>query len=87
MKKTSVKQLHAEWSAKTQPRGASQTQLQETERAFYAGAFSVFSLILGEVTPLPEDEAQKRLEEIQDEMRDYFKLLGKIPGTHGTSRQ
>ena len=82
-----IQELHRDWASKCLPKDAPQVQRQETECAFYAGAFSCFTLQMVEVALLPDDKAEAALQNIQDELEDYFRLLRTIPGTHGTQRQ
>lgn len=82
-----IQQLHREWADRIVPTGAPQVQRQEMERAFYSGALTLFQHIMADVTPLPDDAAEQAMQTMQHELEDYFRLLGTIPGPHGTSRQ
>lgn len=87
MKIRTIKEIHSEWAAKIMPVGSSQIQRQEMERAFYSGAGALFGLVVGEITALDDDKAEIALGAVRHEITDYFRLLGKIPGPEGTSRQ
>ena len=53
----------------------SQIQRQETERAFYAGAAAMFYALSIGVGALNDDvAAEKRLDEFDKELKDYFAL-------------
>jgi hypothetical protein len=84
---TTIRKLHADWAEKIMPKDATQTQRQEMERAFYSGAFALFTLSIAEVAELPIVEAEKAYGDIQKELEDYFRLVRTIPGTHGAERQ
>lgn len=82
-----IKQYHAEWAAKVMPNGASQTQQQEQERAFYAGALSCFALQMNEIAPLPGKKADAAMLALRNELEDYFRLLTTIKTRDGIERQ
>lgn len=84
---TSIRKLHADWAARSVPKDAPQVQRQEMERAFYSGAFAVFTLQMTEVAEKSDDAAEAQMQAIHKELEDYFKLLRLIPGPHGASRQ
>lgn len=75
-----VKDLYTEWSKHHVPTDACQVQKQETERAFYAGCFS---LLMGlqrmNHINMEEDKQVELLTAIDNELRDYFILLTTIP--------
>jgi hypothetical protein len=81
-----VKQLHAEWANRIIPKDAPQVQRQEMERAFYSGAFAVFSLQLADVAALPDDKAEEAMDKIYNELMDYFKMMLAIPRKGGVER-
>lgn len=84
---STIRQLHAKWAAAVCPKDAPPVQRQEMERAFFSGAFALFTLTIFEVAALSDDEAEKQMQAIEDEMEDYFRLMGTIPGPHGTQNQ
>lgn len=84
---TTIRQLHAGWAARIVPPNASPIQRQEMERAFYSGALTLFRVMVDEVTALPDEAAAKAMTRLEHELTDYFRLLVKIPGTHGTEKQ
>lgn len=55
-----------------------QFQLQETERAFVCG-FASYFLFAIQVAELSEEEGTKRLNQVQDEIKDYMKLIRNVP--------
>jgi hypothetical protein len=62
--------------------GASQVQITETRRAFYAGAYSVMTALaaIGDDS-VSEDEGVQRMESLRRECELFFQhKLGKIPG-------
>lgn len=63
----------------------SQTQKQESERMFMAGYAACFFRIM-ETANLSPDDSAKVFEAIQNEVTDYHRLLGKIPGPRGVER-
>lgn len=87
MSAPTIRQLHAQWAARVLPKDCSQAQRQETERAFFSGAAALFGLVVNEVAAQPNAVAERQMTDLMNELKDYFKLLGTIPGPHGTSRQ
>lgn len=61
------------------PGGVGQPQLQEMERMFLSGYRTCFETIMRDVAPLPDDEAEARLSQMETEIKDYFRLLAKVP--------
>lgn len=82
-----IKQLHDEWAAKIMPVGAPTVQRQEMERAFYSGTLSLYRLQINEIMELSDDDAEKALSKVREELTDYFRLLRTIPGGQSTQRQ
>lgn len=82
-----IRQLHDKWAASVLPKDASRVQRQECERAFYSGAFACFTNQIAEIAALSDADAEKAMQAMEDEMKDYFRLMGTIPGPHGTQRQ
>lgn len=82
-----IRQLHDKWAAAVLPKDASPVQRQECERAFYSGAFASFTNQIAEVAALSDDDAEKAMQAMEDEMKDYFRTLATIPGPGGTQRQ
>ena len=60
------------FSEATMPKEASDIQTTEMQRSFYAGAFSMFNLIL-EINTFDEESAAKRLSELEQETEAFFK--------------
>ncbi len=62
-----------------------QIQIQEMNRAYMAGAASVFFTVLHEITNLSNEAAEKELQKMREEIETYFILLGQVPrkGTEG----
>lgn len=52
-------------------------QLQETRRAFYAGARAIFSRIVGDLTPSAEPEPQdlKMMDDFEDELKVFLEKI------------
>ncbi len=84
---STVKQLHAKWSASIMPSDAPQIQRQEMERAFYSGAFAFFALMTSDIATLPDADAEKAMQTVQNELQDYFRLMRASPGPQGTKHQ
>ncbi len=82
-----IREMHQHWARLTMPKWASPVQRQETERAFYSGAFAFFTLQIADIAALPDDEAEKALQSARQELEDYFNLLRTIPGPEGAARQ
>lgn len=57
----------------------SRTQLQETERAFMSGFAACFFATKLEITELSDDNAEKALMQIEQELRDYFAAFKSMP--------
>ena len=86
MKVKTIKETHRSWAESVMPKDAPAVQRQEMERAFYSGAFAVFSLQMEQIAALSDADAEKAMKAVSDELIDYFRLLGKIPGPHGAER-
>lgn len=82
-----MRDLHAHWAVNVVPKDAPPVQRQEMERAFFSGAFALFILVLADVAALPDDQSERAMNDLHEEMQDYFRLLATIPGPSGTSRQ
>lgn len=71
------------------PAGAGAAQIEETKRAFYAGALVGMHMLTGIGIDVPDDEAgieqgAKRIESALREAEDYFEGLGRRHrATHG----
>ena len=64
-----------------------QVQRQESERMFVAGYSAAFMRVC-EASKLPSTQEElAELSRIAEEIRDYWKLLGTIPGPRGQERQ
>lgn len=73
-----AKTLLSEWQSFERvvvPAGASAIQREECRRAFYAGAVCLRKLIDDAVEPLSEDENQRRLQALDDELNAFPKDL------------
>lgn len=81
-----IRELHDQWAYLTIPKNASAVQRQECERAFFSGAFACLANQIVEVAALPDEEAEKAMQSLDNEMQDYFKLLRTIPSS-GIERQ
>ena len=57
------------------PAGAPDVQREECRRAFYAGAWACFCAMLEAVAPEDEDECERRVQAIQDEIENVPKDL------------
>ena len=72
-----MKLLETEWITYRNaviPNNASSTQLSESRRAFYAGAWALYSLMMNNFEHGTEDETPKDLElmaKLDGEMRDF----------------
>ncbi len=64
---------------KIMPANAPAIQIQETRRAFYAGAFTMFNLITGCAEDITEEMYAKMLTDIQAELNKFFMQ----PGSNG----
>lgn len=53
------------------PNGAPPVQLQETRRAFFAGAKALLSVLTNDVTPLSDDAGVQVLEAIDKEFNEF----------------
>jgi hypothetical protein len=53
------------------PNGAPPIQLQETRRAFYAGAKALLTVLTNDVTPLTEDAGVRVLETIDKVLNQF----------------
>jgi hypothetical protein len=53
------------------PNGAPPVQLQETRRAFFAGAKLLLSVLMNDVTPLSEDAGVQVLEAVDKELNQF----------------
>jgi hypothetical protein len=59
--------------------GAGDTQVDQTRKAFYAGALSAFTTVTGLAAALPENEACAVLSEMETELNAFLgDLLTKI---------
>lgn len=78
-----MKRIEAEWqSYKTVviPHDAPEVQICESKKAFYAGANSLFHLIINLVDPKTSEPTEKDLEsmdELNKELNDFLDLLKK----------
>lgn len=57
------------------PKNASPVQRSEMEKAFYSGYGKAFAFMTYQVTDLSDEDAEKKLTEIETELTDYFELL------------
>ena len=57
------------------PREAGAVQREECRRAFYAGAYASFLLVMAATEPKSEDECEANLQALQDEMEAMAKDL------------
>lgn len=64
-----------EFSEATMPKDASDIQTQEMKRSFYAGAFSMFNMVM-DISDLDEETAAKKLTELDKEVQTYFRSGG-----------
>jgi hypothetical protein len=53
------------------PNGAPPVQLQETRRAFFAGAKALLLVLMNDVTPLSEDAGVQVLEAVDKELNQF----------------
>lgn len=72
-----MKRLLAEWldyKTRVISRDADKVQIEECRRAFYAGAGSLFSVMLNMMTPGldPSDQDLKNMDDIQKELTDFL---------------
>lgn len=49
------------------------TQYRESRRIFYAGVTSVYYALVGDITKLPDTDAEKQLGLIDDQLVEFFK--------------
>lgn len=57
----------------TMPKNAPDIQTQEMKRSFYAGAFSMFNLMIDISDKHTEEKAAKILDDINEETKAFFK--------------
>lgn len=75
-----IAKLHADWSAKSVPPGASPAQRKDLERAFYSGFIACLVHQLTHIGAIEnDDEAVAQLDEIQQEAENYFHPRGQTP--------
>jgi len=72
-----MKRLAKEWDEfckQVMPSGASETQVLDMRAAYYAGALSIFALILNNLTPdkEPTEADVKVLDELYEELKEFF---------------
>jgi hypothetical protein len=75
MKKLS--ELWQSYAANMLPPSASDTQRRETRRAFYAGALSIFNVIVENLTedPEPQEEDVRMLETLEEELSAFAQAV------------
>lgn len=61
------------YATEVMPLNASDVQVQETRRAFFAGAMWLFLFITGPVTDLPDEEGELIMTAIHNEIDAYMK--------------
>ena len=71
---TTIGEGWASYLSNVVPAGASETQREETKRAFYAGAAAMFTAML-DAAELEEDPAAARLAGLDRELEDYLRLF------------
>ncbi len=77
-----TKTLQSEWddfrNVVLTPSGAGKVQITETRRAFYAGAWAMFMLVV-EISDAAatEDEGAAQLEILKQEMERFHDMIGK----------
>jgi hypothetical protein len=64
----------ASYVANVLPADAGEVQVEETKRAFYSGATSMYSAML-EASTLDEAAAEARLQALDREIGDYIRLF------------
>ena len=71
-----MKTVQSKWegfSEATMPKDAPEIQTQEMKRSFYAGAFSMFSLMKEISDQHAEETAAKMLDTLDQESQSFFK--------------
>lgn len=69
-----VKDQWDSYATKQMPKGAGLVQRREMCRAFYAGAWSYFTLMSGEAASVSDDEGAAMIEQWRQEMLAFTKL-------------
>lgn len=54
------------------PKNAPMIQREECRRAFYAGGYAAFGLVMAATDPDDEDECEARLQALQDELESIL---------------
>lgn len=70
-----MNRLAAKWISykdEVVPPDAGENQLDETQKAFYAGAIAMWQMLMQEVGELSDEDAEKRFEEIDTELQSYL---------------
>ncbi len=76
---TTIGEGWASYLSNVVPPAASETQREETKRAFYAGAAATFTAML-DAAELEEDPAAARVAGLDRELDDYLRLFKKREG-------
>jgi len=71
---TTIGEGWASYLSNVVPTAASESQREETKRAFYAGAAAMFTAML-DAAELEEDQAAARVEGLDRELDDYLRLF------------
>lgn len=60
------------------PKDAPPHQFEEMRRAFYSGGWTVFELVIAASKNMSEEEAEKVLNGIDEEFKEFFRTVGNI---------
>ena len=83
-----MKRLEQEWlsyRAKVIPAGAGEVQVEESRRAFYAGAASLYGVVMNMLDPVLEttENDVQRMEDLQNELLEFGAIQQGLRGaTH-----
>lgn len=69
-----IAKAYHEWWRAVAPSNPSQVQTEESRRAFYSGAFSMFALAM-KLTQQPDAKAESDLAGIEHELTAYFRTI------------
>jgi len=72
-----IADLWQSYAAHVLPPNASDTQRRETRRAFYAGALSIFNVIVDSLTdgPEPQEEDVRTIEALSEELSAFAQVV------------
>ena len=78
MSAATIGEAWASYREQVVPREAHAVQIEETKRAFYAGAAAMFGAMLEAVKPEEEEACEGRLEALDRELSDYLRIFSSV---------